>query len=84
MSRERFVVHLPVLAGDLDGARRFARTICRALGFLADVDHAETTVSEEDAQHVRHRVYCDLLLDGGRRCPLPADHDGTCGPRPQS
>ncbi|RZU71781.1 hypothetical protein EV384_0114 [Micromonospora kangleipakensis] len=83
MGRERFVVHLPVLATDLDGARRFARGICRALAVLSDVDRAETTVSEEDAQHVRHRVYCDRLLDGGRRCPLPADHDGECGPRRQ-
>ncbi|MFG2055653.1 hypothetical protein ACGFI9_16665 [Micromonospora sp. NPDC048930] len=37
------------------------------------------TVSTEDAQSVRHWVYCDRLLDGGRRCPLPADHDGDCG-----
>ncbi|MGC1214740.1 MAG: hypothetical protein WA890_26215 [Micromonospora sp.] len=81
MSRERFVVHLPVLATDLDGARRFARAICRALGFLPDVDRAETTVSEEDAQHVRHRVFCDRLLVGRRRCPLPADHDGACAAR---
>lgn len=78
MSRERFVVHLPVLATDLAGARRFARAICRAPNFLADVDRAETTVSEEDAQHVRHRVFCDRLLDVRRRCPLPADHGGEC------
>ncbi|MCW3842746.1 DUF11 domain-containing protein [Micromonospora yasonensis] len=39
------MVHLPVLATDLDGARRFARAICRALGFLADVDRAEATVA---------------------------------------
>ncbi len=82
MSRERFVVHLPVLATDLDGARRFARVICRALGFLADVDRAGATVSTEDAQSVRHWVWCDRLLDGGRRCPLPADHDGDCGIAP--
>ncbi|WP_405100905.1 hypothetical protein [Micromonospora sp. NBC_01412] len=76
MSRERFVVHLPVLATDLDAAR----AITRALAFLADVDRAETTVSEEDAQHVRHRVFCDRLLDGRRRCPLRAHHDGECRP----
>ncbi|WP_225854767.1 hypothetical protein [Micromonospora sp. ALFpr18c] len=77
--RERFVVHLPVVAEDLSGALRFARAITRALGFLADVDRAETTVSEEDAQGVRHRVFCDRLLGGRRRCPRPADHDGPCG-----
>ncbi|MFI0792559.1 hypothetical protein ACH4OY_07670 [Micromonospora rubida] len=48
--------------------------------FLADVDRAETTVSEEDAQHVRHRVFCDRLLDGRRCCPLRAHHDGECRP----
>ncbi|WP_319459905.1 hypothetical protein [Micromonospora sp. RTP1Z1] len=84
MSRDRFVVHLPVLATDLDGAKRFARAITRALGFLADVDRAGTTVSAEDAQHVRHWVFCDRLLDGRRRCPRPADHDGDCGPPPRS
>ncbi|MEU1684595.1 hypothetical protein [Micromonospora sp. NPDC005707] len=78
MDKERFVVHLPVLATDLDRARRFARVICRSLGFLADVDRLGTTVSAEDAQCVRHWVWCDRLLDGGRRCPLPADHDGEC------
>jgi hypothetical protein len=77
--RERFVVHLPVFAVDLPGALRFARAITRALSFLADVDRAETTVSAEDAQFLRHRVYCDNLLDGRRRCPRPAAHDGPCG-----
>ncbi|WP_231931063.1 hypothetical protein [Micromonospora coriariae] len=77
--RERFVVHLPVTAVDLPAALRRARVITRALGFLADVDRAETTVSEEDAQCVRHRVFCDNLLDGRRRCPRPAAHDGPCG-----
>ncbi|MBQ1029235.1 hypothetical protein KBX26_04340 [Micromonospora sp. C97] len=76
--RGRFVVHLPVFAVNLAGALRLARVITRALSFLADVDRAETTVSEEDAQFVRHRVYCDNLLDGGRRCPRPADHDDPC------
>ena len=81
MSRERFVVHLPVLAADLDGARGFARAICRALGFLADVERAGTTVSREDEQSIRHCVWCDRPRDGGRRCARAADHDGDCGGR---
>lgn len=84
MSRDRFVVHLPVLATDLDGAKRFARVITRALSFLADVDRAETTVSAEDAQGVHHRVFCDRLLDGRRRCARLAGHDGACGPAPRA
>ncbi|WP_435794631.1 DivIVA domain-containing protein [Micromonospora sediminicola] len=46
VSRERFVVHLPVLAADLDGAR-------------ADVERAGTTVPCEDEQSLRHWVWCD-------------------------
>ncbi|SIQ15350.1 hypothetical protein [Micromonospora avicenniae] len=78
MRKERFVVHLPVSATDLPAAKRLARAITRALGFLPDVDPGEMTVSEEDAQFVRHRVFCDTRLDGGRRCRRLADHDGPC------
>ncbi|MEH1165276.1 hypothetical protein V6V47_07805 [Micromonospora sp. CPCC 205539] len=38
-------------------------------------------MSEEDQQFLRHRVFCDLLLPGGRRCVLRADHDGPCACR---
>ncbi|MEV6813881.1 hypothetical protein [Micromonospora sp. NPDC051296] len=78
MSRERFVVHLPVGATDLAAARRFARTVTRALSFFPDIEPAGTTVSEEDAQLVRHWVFCDRPLDGGGRCSRVADHDGPC------
>ncbi|WP_091654246.1 hypothetical protein [Micromonospora pallida] len=77
--RERFVVHLPVVATDLAAALRFARSITRAVGFLSDIDRGETTVSAEDAQGVRHRVFCDRSYARGRRCPRPARHDGDCG-----
>ena len=80
MSRQRFVVHLPVVATDLPAALRFARAITRSLAFLADVDRAGATVSAEDAQAVRHWVFCDRRLEAGRRCSQPADHDGPCGP----
>lgn len=79
--RRRYVIHLPVIAASLDSAKRFGRTIGRSLSFLPEIDGAEATVSEEDAQGVRHRVFCDRLLDGRRRCALPADHDGDCLPR---
>ncbi|MBO4207797.1 hypothetical protein [Micromonospora echinofusca] len=78
MSRGRYVVHLPVVATDFDAATRFARVITRAVSFLADVDRGETTVSEEDAQGVRRRVFCDRSRGDRRRCARPADHDGDC------
>lgn len=76
----RYVIHLPIVTTDLARARVLARTAARALTFLA-VDARETTVSEEDDQGVHHRVFCDRLLDGGRRCALRADHEIACTPR---
>ncbi|MGC4886086.1 hypothetical protein [Micromonospora sp. DT227] len=39
------------------------------------------TVSAEDDQGVRHWVFCDRKLDGGRRCVLRADHVTPCTAR---
>ncbi|MEO3779425.1 hypothetical protein ABGB16_21790 [Micromonospora sp. B11E3] len=77
----RWVVHLPVVATDLPAAQRIARVVARWTLILPQTDPGEITVSAEDAQGVRHRVFCDLLLPGGRRCVLRADHDGPCARR---
>ncbi|MGK5673872.1 hypothetical protein ACSNOB_13650 [Micromonospora sp. URMC 106] len=81
-ARERFVIHLPVVTRDLLSAVRLARVVARWASVLAQTDPGETTVSAEDAQHLRHRVFCDTLLPDGRRCLLRADHDGPCTRRP--
>ncbi|WP_156057936.1 hypothetical protein [Micromonospora parva] len=44
-------------------------------------DPGETTVSEEDQQFLRHPVFCDLLMPGGRRCLLRDGYDGDCSRR---
>ncbi|GAB3795142.1 hypothetical protein [Micromonospora zhanjiangensis] len=77
----RYVIHLPASVTSLAHARILARTAVRALTFLAPLDPGETTVSQEDEQDVRHRVYCDRLLDGGRRCALRAEHESVCAAR---
>lgn len=77
----RFVVHLPVVASDLAAAARLARALTRTLGHLPQVDPGDTTVSEEDNQGVRHQVFCDRPVPGGRRCLLRPDHDGRCARR---
>ncbi len=77
----RWVVHLPVVAADLPAAQRLARVMARWAVLLPQTDPGETTVSAEDEQGVHHRVFCDLLLPGGRRCLLRADHDGPCARR---
>ncbi|QOC90429.1 hypothetical protein [Micromonospora craniellae] len=78
---QRFVIHVPVVAGDLGVAVRLARVLARWSSVLAAADPGETTVSAEDEQGIRHRVFCDLRLPGGRRCLLRADHDGPCAGR---
>ncbi|MFF0466277.1 hypothetical protein ACFYPX_02380 [Micromonospora zamorensis] len=77
----RWVAHLPFTAADLPAAQQFAATLARSLSFLTEVDAGETTVSAEDAQGVRHRVFCDLPLNGGRRCVRSVEHDGDCATR---
>ncbi|MBM0239630.1 hypothetical protein JNW88_25360 [Micromonospora sp. ATA32] len=78
---ERYVIHLPVVAADLPAAQRLARVVARWTVMLPQTDPGETTVSAEDNQNVRHRVFCDLLMPGGRRCMLRADHYGPCARR---
>jgi hypothetical protein len=70
---ERYVIHLPVVAADLTAAQRLARVVARWTVMLPQTDPGETTVSAEDNQNVRHRVFCDLLMPGRRRCMLRAD-----------
>ncbi|MEH1016660.1 hypothetical protein V6U90_26610 [Micromonospora sp. CPCC 206060] len=76
---ERYVIHLPVTASDLAGALRLARVLARWAQVLPQTDPGESTVSAEDAQGVRYRVFCDRRLPGaGRRCVLRDGHDGPC------
>jgi hypothetical protein len=77
-TRQRYVVHLTVTSSDLPAAQLLARTLARSLHFLPELLPGETAVSVEDEPAVRHRVFCDRLLDGGRRCPLRSGHIGAC------
>ncbi|RAO62026.1 hypothetical protein PSN01_01299 [Micromonospora saelicesensis] len=76
----RHVLHLPVAVPDLDGALDMARTLARLLAPTPQVDVAGITVSAEDAQHVRHWVFCDRIMPDRRRCAREADHVGACLP----
>ncbi len=78
---QRYVIHLPVVAADLPAAQRLARVVGRWIIVLPMMDPGEMTVSEEDQQFLRHRVFCDVRMPGGRRCLLRADHDGPCSRR---
>lgn len=74
-----FVIHLPVAAKDLASACRLAAALGGSLAFLPTIDTGGTTVSAEDHQNVRHRVFCDLLLPDRSRCPQRHRHEGPCG-----
>ncbi|WP_130408333.1 hypothetical protein [Micromonospora violae] len=74
------MIHLPVAVTDLAEAVDLARTLARSLASTPQVDVGGTTVSAEDAQHVRHWVFCDRVLPDRRRCGRPADHAEACRP----
>ncbi|MBM0204165.1 hypothetical protein JNW90_14380 [Micromonospora sp. STR1s_5] len=74
----RHVIHVPVAVTDLAGALDLARTLARSLASTPQVDVGGTTVSVEDAQHVRHWVFCDRIMPDRRRCRRKADHGDAC------
>ncbi|MFI7212011.1 hypothetical protein ACIBP4_14345 [Micromonospora maritima] len=79
MTEPRWIIHLPTTLTSRAAAAELATALARSLGHLDAVDFGETTLSEEDAQHLRHRVWCDVRLPGGGRCPRPDGHAGSCG-----
>jgi hypothetical protein len=68
--------------GAAGGAARPGSTaaLVRSLGHLPEIDGSETTVSAENDQSRRHRVFCDNLLPDRRRCTLRVDYDEPCAP----
>ena len=72
----RWIVHLPTTLTSVDGVRALAEALRDSLGHVSAIDFGETTLSEEDRQFVRTRVWCDRRLPGGARCTLPIDHPG--------
>ncbi|MEU8068139.1 MULTISPECIES: hypothetical protein [unclassified Micromonospora] len=79
MSEPRWIIHLPTTLTCRDAAAELATALARSLGHLDAVDFGETTLSEEDAQHVRYRLWCDVRLSDGERCRLRDGHGGLCG-----
>ncbi|MGI5148650.1 hypothetical protein ACQEVC_20095 [Plantactinospora sp. CA-294935] len=72
------VIHLPVAVPTLQAATELAARLTESLAFLPELDAGEVTVSAEDAQHERYRVFCDRLLLGTGRCGEREGHRGAC------
>ncbi|MEW2381441.1 hypothetical protein AB0873_05020 [Micromonospora sp. NPDC047707] len=79
MTAPRWVIHLPTTLTSLDETTRLAAALRESLGHVTAIDFGETTLSEEDRQFLRTRVWCDARLDGAGRCRRRNDHDGPCG-----
>ncbi|MFC5925435.1 hypothetical protein [Micromonospora vulcania] len=79
-TQPRWIVHLPTTLTSLDGARVLAEALRDSLGHVAVIDFGETTLSEEDQQFLRTRVWCDHRLPGGSRCGQRVDHPPPCSP----
>jgi hypothetical protein len=82
MTAPRWVIHLPTTLTGRDDAAGLAVALRDSLTHVPAFDFGETTLSEEDSQHLRHRVWCDARLDGGWRCGLREGHPGSCGTAP--
>ncbi|WP_018253652.1 hypothetical protein [Salinispora mooreana] len=75
----RWVLHLPTTLTNQDDAVRLAAALRDPLTHVTVLDFGETTLSEEDRQLLRTRVWCDARLDEAGRCRRRADHAGPCG-----
>lgn len=78
MTEPHWIIHLPTTLRRVDDAAALAMALRHSLGHVLAIDFGETTLSEEDRQFLRTRVWCDASIDGTGRCGRLADHDGTC------
>ncbi|MDH6462756.1 hypothetical protein M2302_002937 [Micromonospora sp. A200] len=81
MTAPRWIIHLPTTLTSLDGAIALAAALRDSLGHVTAIDFGESTLSEEDQQFLRTRIWCDAKLHGAGRCRRRDDHDGSCGAR---
>ncbi|MER7165237.1 DivIVA domain-containing protein [Micromonospora sp. NPDC000207] len=78
----RWVVHLPTTSTSREAAAALVGVLRGSWGHLPTIDFGEATLSPEDHQSARTRVWCDARVAGSRRCPRIADHPGPCDPGP--
>ncbi|MEV6372531.1 hypothetical protein [Micromonospora musae] len=79
MTAPRWVIHLPTTLTSLDGALILTTALRDSLSHVTAIDFGETTLSEEDSQFLRTRIWCDARLDGAGRCRRRDGHAEPCG-----
>jgi hypothetical protein len=81
MSEPRWILHLPTTLTSSEAAVDLAVALQQSLGHVSVLDLGEVTLSEEDRQLLRMRVWCGLPLpDGAGKCALRDGHPGDCEP----
>jgi hypothetical protein len=79
VSEPRWILHLPTTLTSSEAAVDLAVALRQSLAHVSVLDLGELTLSEEDRQLLRLRVWCDAPLpDGTGRCALRDDHPGPC------
>lgn len=81
-SAPRWIIHLPTTLTSLEQAVDMVVALRDSLGHVTVIDFGETTLSEEDQQFLRTRVWCDT--PGRRRRPLPTPRSARRTVRPIS
>jgi hypothetical protein len=79
VSEPRWILHLPTTLTSWEAAVDLAVALRQSLGHVSVLDLGEVTLSEEDRQLLRMRVWCGLPLpDDGGVCALRDGHPGPC------
>ncbi|MEO3928009.1 hypothetical protein ABGB07_29695 [Micromonosporaceae bacterium B7E4] len=84
MSAPHWVIHLPTTLTNRQAAVDLVTALRASLAHVPVLDFAEATISEEDEQSTRTRIWCDALIGepragpGSRRCGRFVNHPGPC------
>ncbi|GIG85484.1 hypothetical protein [Plantactinospora endophytica] len=84
MSAPRWVIHLPTTLTDHQAAVDLLTALRASLAHVPVLDFGEATISPEDQQSTRTRIWCDAPVGeprggpGSRRCHQLVDHPGPC------
>ncbi|MDG4791607.1 hypothetical protein O7626_37900 [Micromonospora sp. WMMD1102] len=80
MSAANWVIHLPTTLTERQAAVELLVALRTSLAHMPVLDFGEATVSEEDEQSTRTRIWCDAPIGepragaGSRRCERLVDH----------
>jgi hypothetical protein len=79
VSEPRWILHLPTTLTSSETAVDLAVALRQSLAHVSVLDLGELTLSEEDRQMLRLRVWCGLRLpDDSGLCALRDGHPGPC------